>query len=196
MTTEEVMMLLYNYCSWKDCDSIKELCKEYPNEIDLTDDDGMLFKMAVAYKSAELVNTLLDCYKKTKLQGNEDSIEYKLANLQLKHMLQYAEEAHDLTPEIQKIIGPYLIEEEESDNEQDLSGFDIEDYDAQDGRHYTMHKSNSAPELLSHKTLTTSLLHSSSESIISSRDSSDGKMDEGGHPRDVLGQDFENPATE
>lgn len=124
ITKEEIMSLIYDCCSWQYCAGLKKLFKEHRDEIDLTDDDGMLFKMAVAYKSTELLTTLLDFYKATKLQSNPESLEYKLAYIQLRHMLDDASEAHDVVPEIQAIIESYLTKEEESENEQDLVGFD------------------------------------------------------------------------
>ena len=182
MLKEDVMMLLYNYCSWKDCPSIKKLFKDYPTQIDLTDDDGMLFRMAVAYKSTELLTTLLDFYKATKLQGNPQSLEYKLAYTQLRHMLDDAAEAHDVVPAIQVIIEPYLTKEEESEDDQDLDGFDAINLDF----HNTLHHSYSEPDLIQHQQVSSKLLlHSSSESLLSTLDSSGSDV----HDTSNLGQE-------
>lgn len=185
------MHRLYNYCCWLDCEKTTELLEQYPNEIDLTYNEGRMFRLAISGESSELVNILLSFYKETQLKGDIESVEYKKANYMLRNILQEAEESFEITPEIYKVIEPYLSTEE-SDKEQDLSGFDIDyDYDTQDIS-YTIQKSNSAPELLVHQKMTVRLLHTSSESFVSSsRDSADGDMPHQ-HSIDLVGQDFVN----
>lgn len=194
MIKEDIMSMLYSCCSNLNYRGALSLFRKYPNYIDLTYDDGILFKIAIAHESTALLHVLLDFYKETKLEGKED----KLAYLHLKHILQDAAEAHDLSLEIQKIIGPYVIEVEESDNEneQDLNGFDIAAGYSEQGDS-SIHLSHSASELFVHQNASV-LLRSSSESLVSCN-FSDREMHDR-HSREVLGQgkdkDFVNSETE
>ena len=170
-TKVQLQNLLYGYSNSLYYKGVKELLEEYPDKIDIAFNEGLLFRIAINRESLDLLNILLDFYKTTKLSGDPETIEYKLAYYQLKSMLQDAADAHDVPPEIQKVIGPYLAADAENEDEQDLGGFD--DIDVLVQSHHILRKSYSESDIIQHhQVASTLLLHSSSESLLSELDSS------------------------
>lgn len=117
MTKDEAMVLLYDYCCWKNLNKIKQLFNMYPDYIDLTEDDGKAFGLAVSFKSTDLLNSLLDFYKETKLQGDVESKEYKVAYHTLQYMLENALNQYTSSPEIEEIIAQYICEPKDSESD-------------------------------------------------------------------------------
>lgn len=167
MTKDEIMEALSNCCSSCNQLGVQKILTKYRGTIDLTYNEGEVWKIVIARNSIELLHLLLNFYQQTKLKDQLEEKEYKKAQHQLFNILRDAEESLEISPKIMEIIAPYLIEEEESDNEQDLSGFDIQEKDSVvDEAYHTKHKSYSAPEFLVHQPLIPGLLYSSSESLI------------------------------
>ena len=170
-TKVQLQNLLYGYSNSLHYKGVKELLEEYHDKIDIAFNEGLLFRIAINRESLDLLNILLDFYKTTKLSGDPETIEYKLAYYQLKSMLQDAADAHDVPPEIHKVIGPYLAADAENEDEQDLGGFD--DIDVLVQSHHILRKSYSESDIIQHhQVASTLLLHSSSESLLSELDSS------------------------
>jgi hypothetical protein len=113
--------LLSDYCRWDDNSRLVKLLREQRN-LDLTQRDGVYFYLAVKHGNVAMLRTLLKYYEETKLQGDRESLEYKLAKHQLGNILEDAKERLDISPEIQEIIELYMPTDEES--EDDLEGFD------------------------------------------------------------------------
>jgi hypothetical protein len=83
------------------------------------------FGVAIAQGRVEIFEILLDHYKKTKLQGNPESYEYKNAKHELYKMITEEKDYAD-NPKIIKLIEPYCIEDSEDDNSKLMSDFDNE----------------------------------------------------------------------
>jgi len=193
LTPQQIQSILVGYCNSLYCQGVTELFRDYHDDIDLTFDDGLVFDIAIARESVDLLKVLLDFYRETKLQDDPKSLEYKLAYIQLRHMLDDALETHSVRSSIKEVISPYLTNDEESDNEQDLEGFD-DVYTVDPGYHSALHKSYSEPYLIQHQqeVASKSLLHSSSESLISPLDSSGSDVHDTSNlgQESVLGADF------
>jgi hypothetical protein len=126
-------MELMDYCRWDyDKQLIKLLGKHH--DLDVTVMEGLCFQLAIKHKNANILNALLDFYQKTNLQCDRDNIEYKKASYKLWQILQDAISSFDVSPEIQEILNPYIATTD-SDDEQDLSGFD--DIDSLDSVEHT-----------------------------------------------------------
>ncbi len=114
MTKDEVLGLFYDCCQSKDIHNIKKLYKLYPQYIDLTDEQIKPFLLAISYNSIDLLNVLLDIYTETKLQGDIESKEYKVAYHTLQYMLEEALEQTEPSQEIKAIIDKYLCDTKDS----------------------------------------------------------------------------------
>ncbi len=115
MTREEVMDLFFSCCCGNIPSKADQLCKEYPNDIDLTYKDGQVFAICFAHDYVELLNVLLDFYKETNLQGGDiDSKEYKVAYHTLQYMLEEALDQTEPSQEIKAIIAQYLCDTNDS----------------------------------------------------------------------------------
>lgn len=163
MTKEQVMQRLYDCCRWGKPTMVAELLLEHRDKVDLLYyENAFLFALVMSHdtpdKCVKLLNLLIDFYKETKLDPlPKDSLEYKMAYHILRINLDTAYNRNDEFKEVYEIVKPYLIEEVESEDEQDLSGFDDDPNCIQ--------RSFSEP-CLTH-TEQKGLLHSSSESLIS-----------------------------
>lgn len=114
--------LLSNYCRWNDNKSVVELLDQ-SLDIDLTYNDNIYFRLAFKNNNVEMLNSLLDYYEKTQLQGDSNSLEYKVAKHKLQTVLQDAINSVDVSKEMQAILEKYLPKEEDNDRELD----DLED---------------------------------------------------------------------
>lgn len=182
---------LLDYCIGKNKSSSKAFhLLETNEELDLLKDKGMCFRLTIKYDNPILLNELLKYYYKHKLHNDCDSLEHKIALSKLHKVLEAATSSFKLSVEVKGVLASYLDLGEADEKEQDLSGFDIEEeYVAQDSS-YIINKSNSAPEL-TYSNIAVKMLHSSSESLISSHDSFDDP-----HYKsfiDLAGQEFPNP---
>lgn len=123
----------------------EELLVKYPSLADLSDpkinEQGYLFSIAIK-KSPKLLKLLIDTYVATKLLGDEHSIEYLCYKQKLGTMLEYqidksSLEFSDLPQEIQKILAPWMPQYSDSEDEQDLTGFEIDlSFSDYEGSHY------------------------------------------------------------
>jgi hypothetical protein len=128
----EVIMkniMLSDYCRWNQPDKVKKLLEDSGKDIDITYDDGNFFRLAISKSSTEILNTLLNHFETTKLTGDKESISYKAAHYKLREILEKIVDEVDISPEIQKILNKYLPTDDESSDEQDLSGFEDELFD-------------------------------------------------------------------
>jgi hypothetical protein len=91
-----------------------------------------------------MLNILLEYYNKTQLQGDRESLEFKVAKHKLQEILKDAADTFSISEAMQKVLDKYIPKEEDSDSEQelgsieDLIGFDfsrMNDND-QNGDHY------------------------------------------------------------
>ena len=103
--------LLSNYCRWNDNKSVVELLDQ-SLDIDLTYNDNIYFRLAFKNNNVEMLNSLLDYYEKTQLQGDSNSLEYKVAKHKLQTVLQDAINSVDVSKEMQAILEKYLPKEE------------------------------------------------------------------------------------
>lgn len=112
--------LLCNYCRWNEPDEVIKFLKT-ERDVDLTDDNGIYFRLAVKYRSTKMLNALIEYFEQTKLQGDINSMEYKTALYTLKQMLQQASDMWGTSPEIQEILDKYIPEGDSSDEEAKLT---------------------------------------------------------------------------
>jgi len=114
--------LLSNYCRWNDNKSVMEVLNQNL-DIDLTYNDNVYFRLAFKNNNVEMLNSLLDYYEKTQLQGDSNTLEYKVTKHKLQQVLQNAINSVDISKEMQIVLDKYLPKEEDSDQELD----DLED---------------------------------------------------------------------
>ena len=67
-----------------------------------------------------MLNTLIKYYERNQLQGDSNSLEYKVAKHKLQQILQDAVNTFTPSKEIQELLEKYLPKEEDSDPEQEL----------------------------------------------------------------------------
>jgi hypothetical protein len=115
-------MDLMDYCRWNNDKRLIKLLEKH-HDLDLTVMDGLCFQLAIKHKNVNMLNALLGFYQKTKLQGDRDNMEYKEASYRLCQILQDAINSFKVSPEIQESLNSYIAIEESNDG-QDLSGFD------------------------------------------------------------------------
>ena len=108
-------ILLSDYVSWDDTKKVSDMLNQY-KDIDLTYDDGLYFKLSIKHDNSKMLNVLLQYYEQTKLKGNFDSIEYKVAKCKLQQILQDAENTFRLSKESQVVLEKYLLKEEDEDS--------------------------------------------------------------------------------
>ena len=68
-----------------------------------------------------MLNFLLKYYEQTSLEGDSNSLEYKVAKYKLQQILQDAVNTFTPSKEIQEVLEKYLPKEEDVNSEQDLS---------------------------------------------------------------------------
>ncbi len=117
MTKDEVLGLFYDCCQSKDTLNITKLYKLYPQYIDLTDEKIQPFLLAISLDATALLNVLIDLYIETKLQGEIDSKEYKVAYHTLQYMLEEALEQTEPSQEIKAIIAQYICDKKDSESD-------------------------------------------------------------------------------
>lgn len=125
MKTEILHILLSDYCSRSYVEKVKELLEHNPT-IDIMQADGKYFTLAVARNSPAMLKTLIEHYEKTKLQGDSQSTEHKIAKEKLLGILEDAGSISNVSPEIREILDSYLNKSEgtETDIEADFAEFD------------------------------------------------------------------------
>ena len=116
--------LLVDYCGG-DYENVSQFLKAYPN-LDVTYSDGACFNKAIMRKNSKIVSALLDYYKTHQLSSDKDSIEYKKALFNLKHILEEAEEMYKFSPEIQELLKPYIGSDEDMESDADIRDLEIE----------------------------------------------------------------------
>ena len=123
------------------CDRVIELLNKTPN-IDVAMKEGKCFHFAIGNKNVKMLNVFLEHYiniqiprilsehySEDLLQNKEfirETTEYKMAKHVLKNILEEAEAMYDFTSEIEEIITPYISIDESSEDEQDLSSFELD----------------------------------------------------------------------
>jgi len=116
---------LSNYCRWNQNENVIRVLNEYPN-IDIKHKNGEVFMFAIQNNNIEMLNMLLEYYKKIQLQGDYERLEYKVAKYKLQEILKDAIAMFDISKEVQEVLDKYIPKEEGSDSEQELD--DIEDF--------------------------------------------------------------------
>ena len=135
---------LYDYCRWNDVGSVRDLLNQSSGVLDVLDDKGLFFRLAISSNNIEMLNTLLEYYEKTHLQGDRERLEYKVAKHKLQEVLKEAVDKFDISEAMQEVLDKYIPKEEDSDSEQelgsieDLIGFDFPrmDNNDQNGDYY------------------------------------------------------------
>jgi hypothetical protein len=111
-------IILTSYCCSDENIKAKNLLQKY-SDIDLTEDGGIYFRIAIKHKNPEMLNILLDYYEKTKMSENRDSIEYQTAKDKLQQILKDAVKSFDTSDEIQEILNRYIPQDNDTISEQD-----------------------------------------------------------------------------
>lgn len=110
MTSEKstVNGLFFKHCSHGNYSYVQELLKRY--EIDITNDnDGGVFPILFKNNNIGIIRLIIKYYEKNRLQYDSNSLEYKIAFLQLQHSLEAAMECcNEPSEEIKEIISKYL----------------------------------------------------------------------------------------
>lgn len=106
MIMQETM--LAQHCCNDATTKAKNLLTKYSN-VDLIDDNGMCFRLAIKNKNAELLNVLLDYYEETALKSDRDTIEYKIAKRKLQEILEDAAKSFDISDEIKVALAKYNV---------------------------------------------------------------------------------------
>lgn len=113
---------LLTYCRWDFTkDAIAILNSN--DDLDLTENDGVVFKHATKHSNPKLLGALLKYYETHKLQGDRQSQEYKAALAPFRKIIDDLEYCYDLKEKgVAEVLNPYLSENEEE--EQDLANLD------------------------------------------------------------------------
>jgi hypothetical protein len=124
---DELHTDLYNWCRWKQFKKIIELFKENPDlsidNINIIFNDGVLFHLSTLDESGEILNTLLDFYKKTNLNNDQRTDEYKQANYKIRQILEDLVDSSIISDDFKMVIkkhgyGYILNDEKVSDTEE------------------------------------------------------------------------------
>jgi hypothetical protein len=118
MKVHEIHSILYDLCRWNKTEKVKYFLEKSPVAIDILDDQGLFFRLAISSNNVAMLDTLLEYYKKTQLQSDSNTLEYKVAKYNIQQILQDAIDTFNVSEEIQKIVDMYIPKE--TDNEQDL----------------------------------------------------------------------------
>lgn len=120
--------LLYDYCKWGWEEKTKQLLSRNNIGLDVLSSDGLYFWLAAQHEdlavATSIIGALLDYYAEKYLQGDHDSIEYKLNRHKLQEVLIEQFEDADLPQEISDLLKPYIgdiINRNDEDTDQDLS---------------------------------------------------------------------------
>jgi len=133
MKNEKALEDLYDYCRWNDNESVKDILEQSSEAIDILDDKGLFFRLAISANNIKMLNVLLDYYVKTQYHSNsENQYAIPFAKHKLQMILQEAVNKFDVSKEMQEILNPYLPKEEGNDLEQELGdiiGFNLSQID-------------------------------------------------------------------
>ena len=121
MKNKKILEDVYDYCRWNDNENIENILNSSSELIDILNDNGLFFRLAISYNNIEVLNTLLQYYEKTQLQGDTNALGYKVAKHKLQQVLQDAVSSFDVSEEAQQLLNNYLSEN--NDSEQEDSSF-------------------------------------------------------------------------
>lgn len=133
MKNKRIHSNLSDYLSLNQFERAKKVLEDYPNDIDVTYSDGIFFLFVIEENNLSMLNTLIKYYERNQLQGDSNSLEYKVAKHKLQQILQDAVNTFTISKEIQEVLEKYLPKEEDVNSEQDLSdlenllGFDTKE---------------------------------------------------------------------
>ncbi len=133
MKNKKIHSNLSDYLSLNQFERAKKVLEDYPNDIDVTYSDGIFFLFVIEENNLSMLNTLIKYYERNQLQGDSNSLEYKVAKHKLQQILQDAVNTFTPSKEIQEVLEKYLPKEEDVNSEQDLSdlenllGFDTKE---------------------------------------------------------------------
>ena len=112
------MQDLYHLCRWNECALVKEVLKN--DVIDVTDDDGILFSITIGRNYVKMTSILLKYYEKHKLQGDHETIAYKVAKYRINNVLQEMADRGDLSAEMKDLLKPYIRESDSDTDREEL----------------------------------------------------------------------------
>lgn len=121
MKNKKIHSNLSDYLSLNQFERAKKVLEDYPNDIDVTYSDGIFFLFVIEENNLSMLNTLIKYYERNQLQGDSNSLEYKVAKHKLQQILQDAVNTFTISKEIQEVLEKYLPKEEDVNSEQDLS---------------------------------------------------------------------------
>ena len=116
---------LFDYCRWNKTQKATNFLEQNDN-LDLTYDEGVCFKLAIKKDNVIILEALLKYYKKHRLSGDGESAEYRQASWELNKILDDADSLYDFSHEVKDILNPYFSFDEEK--EQDLGIGEDEEY--------------------------------------------------------------------
>lgn len=94
-------------CSWNNPEILEELLEEYGNQINLLEEEGDCFSLAIARDSKKNLNLLLNHYTKYHLCHPPETAQYKMAKFKLKKTLEDIIDG-DTPQAMLEILQPYL----------------------------------------------------------------------------------------
>ncbi|MDF2965648.1 MAG: hypothetical protein K0Q51_1036 [Rickettsiaceae bacterium] len=110
MDYDKLYFWLHNYCRWNEPKEVKKQLLEFSEGIDLTNEDGELFHLAIAHDYPEVLRVLVDYYEKNQMQGDPNSLQYKYAKRKLHDIFQEAVKGHGInSDEIREILAKYNV---------------------------------------------------------------------------------------
>lgn len=118
---------LQNAVSWKNEAFVKKIL-DGNKDLNVMFDDGVLLQMSIDNGSNSIVQVLLDYFKVNQLNKHQiGSKEYNNLHNQLTEILENLIEEIELSPEIKKVLSPYVDFEGSVDSrEHDFDEFDLQ----------------------------------------------------------------------
>lgn len=118
---------LSSHCQFNRLGKVIEILTNPEDNLNLLDYEGELFHLASRHKDGKVLEKLLKYYEKTKLSGNPESYEYKLAKRELLEVVNDIKELSNASEKAIELLKPYIIEDDDSDSRaselEDISDF-------------------------------------------------------------------------
>lgn len=108
---------LYDYCRWNQPDNLKKVLENSSAKVDITFDDGQLFKTAISSGCVKILQTLLQYYEEHFLNSETLSKESVNLRVNFESILENAVDTYGATSEIKSLLEgkSYIAGNEESD---------------------------------------------------------------------------------
>jgi len=98
---------MYEYLKDGKYDSVKKLLIKYPNKIDVLYKNGYYLRATIANNDTEMFSILLKYYEDTKLRGDIDNLDYKIAQYKLRGIINDILVTQDINDDIHTYIEKY-----------------------------------------------------------------------------------------